>query len=130
MMRVSTPMCDSVTMKKLSRLIDFAGDRDAGAAENMGDLGFAQAGGVILKGELILLFIDAETAQAIGVSEFAEAAELIEAQGRLQFVGDFEECHGGKYKVKGCKRKRVQGREGLRRIDRAGYSGVLTNRSA
>ena len=42
-----------------------------------------------------MLFIDAKAAQAIGVGKFAETAELLEAQRRLQFVSDFEECHGG-----------------------------------
>jgi hypothetical protein len=43
------------------------------------------------------LFVDAEAAQAVGIGESAEAAELFEAQWRLQFVGDLEECHGLDY---------------------------------
>jgi len=84
-------------------LVDLAGDGDAGLAENVRDLGFAQARSVVLEGEMVLLLIDTEAAEAIGVGEFAEAAQLLEAQRGLQFVGDFEECHRGKYKGKGCR---------------------------
>lgn len=41
-----------------------------------------------------MVFVDAETAEAVGVCEFAEALELIEGGGRVEFVGDFEKCHG------------------------------------
>ncbi len=42
---------------------------------------------------MLLVFVDAETAEAVGVCEFAEALELIEGGGRVEFVGDFEKCH-------------------------------------
>lgn len=42
---------------------------------------------------MIFLFIDAEAAQAVGVGKFTEAAELFEAERRLKFVGDLDECH-------------------------------------
>ena len=61
--------------------------------ENAGDVRLAQSRGVVFKGEVILLLVDAKAAQAVSVGEFAEAAELFEAQRRLQFVRDFEECH-------------------------------------
>ena len=80
-----------------------ARDGDAGLAEDVCDLRFTQARGVILECELILLFVDAEAAQAISVGEFAQPAKLFEAQRGLQFIGDFEECHEGKYMVKECK---------------------------
>ena len=44
-----------------------------------------------------MLFIDTKATQAVGVGEFAETVELFEAQGRLEFVGDFDECHGRDY---------------------------------
>jgi len=86
-------------------LVDFVDDGDASLAENVGDLGFAEARGVVFEGELVFLFVDAEAAEAVGVGEFAETAKLFEAQWRLQLVGDFKECHGGKYKGKGTEVK-------------------------
>ncbi len=46
-------------------------------AEEMGDLGFTQARGVIFKGQAALFFIHAEAAQAVKVGEFAEALKLL-----------------------------------------------------
>lgn len=63
----------------------------------MHHLGFAKARGVIFEGKEIVLFIDAKAAQAVGVGKLAETVELFEAQRRLEFVGDFEECHGRDY---------------------------------
>ncbi len=50
---------------------------DSGMAEEMGDLGFTQARGVIFKGQAALFFIHAEAAQAVKVGEFAEALKLL-----------------------------------------------------
>jgi len=98
-------------------LVHFAGDRNAGLAEGVGDLRFAEAGGVVFEGELVFLLVDTEAAEAVGVGEFAEAAELVEAQRRLQFVGNLEERHeasiaGGRkswQEVGQGKEKRVKG---------------------
>ncbi len=57
----------------------------------MGDLRFAEARGVVFKGDMVLRFIDAHAAQAVGVGEGAQAAELF----GLKFVGNFNECHSG-----------------------------------
>ena len=78
-------------------LVDFAGDSDAGLPEDVGNLSFAQSRRVVFKGELIFLFVDAKAPEAVGVREFAESAELFEAQWGLQFVCDLEECHESKY---------------------------------
>jgi hypothetical protein len=78
-------------------LVDSPGYGDAGFAEDVGDLGIAEARGVVFESEMVLLFVDAKAAQAIGVGESAEAAELFETQGRLQFVSDFEERHARNY---------------------------------
>ena len=78
-------------------LIDFAGDSDTGLSERVRDLCLTQARGVVLESEMLVLFIDAEAAQAVGVGEFTEAAELFKAQRRLQLVRDFEQCHGSDY---------------------------------
>jgi hypothetical protein len=45
----------------------------------MGDLCFAQARGVVLEGQTVLLFIHAEAAEAVGVGELAEALKLFVA---------------------------------------------------
>jgi hypothetical protein len=78
-------------------LVDSARYGDAGLAEDVGNLSVAEARGVVFEGEMRLLFVDAKAAQAIGVGECAEAAELFETQGRLQFVSDFEERHARNY---------------------------------
>ena len=88
-------------MAIFSQSVHFAGDGDAGLAEDVGDLGLAEAGSVIFEGEMIVLLIDTESAEAVGVGKFAQAAELLEAEGGLQFVGDFQECHGGNYSSSG-----------------------------
>jgi hypothetical protein len=83
-------------------LVDFAGYGYGGLAKDVGDLGFAEAGGVVFEGEVFFGFVEFEAAEAIGVGEFAEAAELIVGERILEFVGDFDECHGGDY-TSGCK---------------------------
>ena len=67
----------------------------AGLAEYAGDLGFAQAGGVVFERQLIGGRVNAEAAQAVGVGELAEVAQLVIGERGLQFIGDFDECHGG-----------------------------------
>ena len=61
----------------------------------MGDLGFAQAGGVVFEGQLIGCRVNAKAAQAVGVGELAEVAQLIVGERGLQFVSDFDESHEG-----------------------------------
>lgn len=75
--------------------VDAAGDGDAGLAEGVGDLRFAEARGVVFKRQLLFGIVEAEAAQAVGVGEFAELEQLILAQRRLEFIGDFDEGHGG-----------------------------------
>ena len=70
-------------------------DGDAGSAEDVGDLGFAQPGGVVFEGQVLLLFVDSEAAEAVGVGEGAEALKLFEAWWGMQFEGDFEKGHAG-----------------------------------
>ena len=65
--------------------------------EGVGDLGFAEARGVVLEGESFGRVVDVEAAEAVEIGEFAEALELFVAQGRMEFVGDFEKCHAGDY---------------------------------
>jgi len=77
------------------RLVEAAGDRDAGLAEGVSYLGFTETRGVVFEGQLLPRIVEAEAAKSIGVCEFAEMTQLIVAQRRLQFVGNFHECHGG-----------------------------------
>jgi len=76
-------------------------DGYAGLGEGVGDLGFAEAGGVVLEGESLARFIDMKTAEAVEIGEFAEALELFVAQGRVELVGDFEKCHARDYSRSG-----------------------------
>jgi len=76
------------------RLIDFAGDGDAGAAEHVSDLSVSEARGVVFERDLVFLLVDAEFTQAIGVGEFAEALELLKAERRLKFISNFKKRHG------------------------------------
>ena len=64
-------------------------------AEDMCDLGFAKAGGVVFEREMTLGVVDLEAAEAVGVGEFGERAKLVVRQGRLEFEFSLEECHGG-----------------------------------
>src|SRR5271168_477919 len=68
---------------------DFAGYGDFCGAEHVDDLGFFQARGVVFKGQVVLGFIDAEAAQAVGVGEGTQEAELMRGERLLQLIGDF-----------------------------------------
>ena len=78
-------------------LIDSAGDGDAGEAERMGHLRVPEARGVILESDLILLLVDAEFAQAVGIGKPAETLELLKAERRLEFIGNFKKRHASDY---------------------------------
>lgn len=95
-------------------LIDLAGDGDAGLAENVRNLSLAKTGSVVFEGELILLLVDAKAAETVGIGEFAQAAELFEAQRGLQFVSNFEESHSREYTVKRHTNKRAPEAENQR----------------
>ena len=82
-------------LSKRAALIEAAGDGDARLAEGVGYLRFAEARSVIFEGQLLPRIVEAESAEAVGVREFAELAQLIVAQRGLQFISDFHECHGG-----------------------------------
>ena len=64
-------------------LVDAAEDGDSGVAEDVRDLGFAEAGGVVFEREVEFGVVDLEAAEAVGVGEFAEGAELIVGERRL-----------------------------------------------
>ncbi len=75
-------------------LVEAAGDGDAGLAEDVRNLCLSKAGRVVFEREMALGVIELEAAEAIGVGEFAEGAELVISEGRLQFEFSFEKCHG------------------------------------
>lgn len=77
-------------------LIYLARNRDAGLPQHMSDLRVPQARRVIFKRQPVLA-VYAKFAQAVGIREFTEPAQLRQAQGRLQLIGNFEECHGNDY---------------------------------
>jgi hypothetical protein len=76
-----------------ARLGNFAGHGDGRASQHVSDLRVAQPRSVVFKGQMVFCFIEAEAAQAIGIGEFAEQAELFLRKRGLQFVSDFHECH-------------------------------------
>jgi hypothetical protein len=60
----------------------------------VGYFGFAQAGGVVLEGEMLFAFVEAETAEAVGIGKGAKPRELFLRERGLQFVSDVNEGHG------------------------------------
>ena len=63
----------------------------------MGHLRVPEARGVILESDLILLLVDAEFAQAVGIGKPAETLELLKAERRLEFIGNFKKRHASDY---------------------------------
>jgi len=66
-------------------------------SQDVGNLCFAEAGGIVFKRDLIFLFVHAHAAQAIGVRKFAKPLQLLVAQGGVQVIGNFEKRHMGDY---------------------------------
>jgi len=63
----------------------------------MGHLRVPEARGVILESDLILLLVDAEFAQAVGIGKPAETLELLKAERRLEFISNFKKRHALHY---------------------------------
>jgi len=78
-------------------LVEAAGDSDAGVAEDVCDLGFAEAGSVVFEREMAFGVVELEAAEAVGVGECGELAELLLRERRLQFKFGFEKSHGEEY---------------------------------
>ncbi len=57
-------------------------------------LRLAQSRSVVFERLMVRRFVDAEAAQAIGVRELTEMAQLLFRQRCLQFISNFHECHG------------------------------------
>jgi hypothetical protein len=79
--------------RRSAGLVEATEDRDAGLAEYVGDLGFAEAGCVVFERNMAFGVVDLETAEAVGVGKIAERTELIVGERGLQFEFGFEECH-------------------------------------
>ena len=91
-------------------------DGDAGLAEGVGDLGFAEARGVVFEGEGFAGVVNVKAAEAVEVGEFAEALELFVAERRVEFVGDFEKCHARDY-TSGAASRMAKGENGNWKIE-------------
>ncbi len=74
----------------------------------MCDLRDAQARGVIFKREMEFGIVEFEAAKAVGVGKFAEGAELVVGERRLEFEFGFEERHEGSIARETSLRKAVQ----------------------
>ena len=75
--------------------IQFPDDGYFRQTQRMRHLRFAQARRVVFKRQFGLGVIELELTQAVGVGEFAEFAQLLGSQRRLQRIADFQERHGG-----------------------------------
>lgn len=63
----------------------------------MGHLRVPEARAVILESDLVLLLVDAEFAQAVGIGKPAETLKLLKAERRLEFIGNFKKRHASDY---------------------------------
>ena len=75
------------------KLVETAGDGDAGLAEDVCDLCDAEARSVIFKRKMEFGIVELEATKSIGVGKFAERAELVVGERRLEFEFGFEERH-------------------------------------
>lgn len=85
--------CSRDTKKNPVNLVEAASDGDASVAEDVCDLGFAEAGSVIFERKMQFRIVEGEAAKAIGVGEFTEGAELVVGERRLQFEFGFKKSH-------------------------------------
>ena len=88
---------DADFFKRIKISVHYANRGNAGLRQYVSHLRFAQTRRVVFKGEMFFLLVHAKASQAISVGKFAEAFELFEAQGRLQFESDFKEGHPQEY---------------------------------
>src|SRR5207245_7770529 len=83
----------SCYLGKRAASVDFARHDNLGSTQRVGYLRFAQARRVVFKRQLFLRIVQTKPPQAVNVRELAEMAQLLFAQGRLQFISHFHECH-------------------------------------
>lgn len=89
-------------------LVEAAKDGDTGLAEDVGDLSFAEAGGVVFERDMTFGVVDLETAEAVRVGKFTERTELIVGERGLEFEFGFEECHSGIIAKRGSEERRCR----------------------
>ena len=65
-------------------------DGNAGLAEGVEHLSFAEARSVVFKSEAAGGVVNVEAAQAVEIGEFTETLKLFVAEGSEEFVADFE----------------------------------------
>ena len=75
--------------------IDAAQDGDVRLAEDVDHLSFLEARGVVFEPEAVVGFVNAKTAESVGVGKETESAKLAGLERGLEFVGDFDEGHSG-----------------------------------
>jgi hypothetical protein len=78
-----------------------ARDGDSRLSQDVGNLCFAEAGGIVFKRDLIFLFVHVHAAQAIGVRKFAKPLQLLMAKRGMQVIGDFKKRHARDYTSEG-----------------------------
>ena len=74
--------------------VDLANYRYPRLPQHMRHLGLPQPRSVILKRQMLLVLIYAKLPQPIGVRERPQTLQLFLIQRRLQFVCNFNKCHG------------------------------------
>jgi len=77
--------------------VEFLGDGDPDLSKGVKDLSFPEARSVVFEGKAVVPFVYAQAAKTVGVGELAQPLELLVAERRVQFIGDFEKCHIGDY---------------------------------
>jgi hypothetical protein len=81
----------AVNSARLSR------DGDSRLSKDVNDLSFAETGSVVLKSDLVFLFVHVDAAQAVRISKFSKALQLLPSQRRLEFIADFKKRHAVNY---------------------------------
>ncbi len=81
--------------------VDSAGHSNLRLTKRVNHLRFPQARSVVFERQLFLRIVQPKAPQAVGIREFAQLAQLLLAQRRLQLISNFHECHAGIIPVAG-----------------------------
>jgi hypothetical protein len=87
----------TIIPEKTVNSVRLSRDGDSRLSKDVNDLSFAETGSVVLKSDLVFLFVHVDAAQAVGISKFSKALQLLPSQRRLEFIADFKECHAVNY---------------------------------
>jgi len=72
-------------------------DRYPGLPQSVRHLRFLQPRRIVFERQELRRLVEAKPPQPIGVREASQASQLLRGQGRLQFVGDFQQRHALDY---------------------------------